>query len=59
MHARTAVADEKLGYLGSISLSPDSSTYDRGVGLILGDKRFVRKLQHQFEVDFNSKSQAY
>lgn len=59
MHARTAVADGTLAYLGSISLSPDSTSYDREVGLILGDKHFVRKLQNQFEMDFNSKSQVY
>ena len=33
MHARTAVADGKLAYLGSISLSPNSTTYNRGVGI--------------------------
>jgi phosphatidylserine/phosphatidylglycerophosphate/cardiolipin synthase-like enzyme len=59
MHARTAVADGRLAYLGSISLSPDSSTYNREVGLILDDTRVVRTLQNQFEIDFNSKSHAY
>jgi cardiolipin synthase len=59
MHARTAVADGTRAYLGSISLSPDSATYNREVGLILDDARFVRTLQNQFEIDFNSKSQAY
>ena len=59
MHARSAVADGKLAYLGSISLSPVSTTYNREVGLILGEEHFVRKLQGQFEIDFNSKSQAY
>ncbi len=59
MHARTAVADGQLAYLGSISLSPDSTTYNRGVGLILGDKHVVEKLQNQFEIDFNSKSHVY
>jgi phosphatidylserine/phosphatidylglycerophosphate/cardiolipin synthase-like enzyme len=59
MHARTAVADGKLAYLGSISLSPDSATYNREVGLILDDTRFVRRLENQFEIDFNSKSHVY
>ena len=59
MHARTAVADGTRAYLGSISLSPDSPTYNREVGLILDDTRVVRKLQNQFEIDFNSKSHAY
>lgn len=56
MHARTAVADGKIAYLGSISLSPDSSTYNREVGLILDNKDFVKKLQNQFEIDFIKKS---
>jgi cardiolipin synthase A/B len=59
MHARTAVADGKRAYLGSISLSPDSTTYNREVGVILDDTHFVRTLQNQFEIDFNSKSQVY
>jgi phosphatidylserine/phosphatidylglycerophosphate/cardiolipin synthase-like enzyme len=59
MHARTAVADGTRAYLGSISLSPDSPTYNREVGLILDDTHFVRTLQNQFEMDFKSKSQAY
>ncbi len=59
MHARTAVADGRRAYLGSISLSPDSTTYNREVGLILGDKHVVERLQDQFEIDFNSKSQPY
>jgi cardiolipin synthase A/B len=59
MHARTAVADGRLAYLGSVSLSPLSTTYNRDVGLILADRQFVRKLLDQFEIDFSSKSQAY
>jgi len=59
MHARTAVADGARAYLGSISLSPDSPTYNREVGLILDEKHFVRTLQNQFEIDFNSKSHVY
>jgi phosphatidylserine/phosphatidylglycerophosphate/cardiolipin synthase-like enzyme len=59
MHARTAVVDGRRGYLGSISLSPDSATYNRGVGLILDEPRFVDRLQDQFEIDFTSKTHAY
>ena len=59
MHARTAVADGTRAYLGSISLSPDSPTYNREVGLILDDTHFVRTLQNQFEMDFKSKSHPY
>lgn len=56
MHARTAVADGKVAYLGSISLSPDSITFNREVGIILNDKGFVHKLKKQFEIDFRWKS---
>jgi phosphatidylserine/phosphatidylglycerophosphate/cardiolipin synthase-like enzyme len=59
MHARTAVADGRLAYLGSISLAPDSTTYNREVGLILSDRHVVKKLQNQFEIDFDSKSHVY
>jgi phosphatidylserine/phosphatidylglycerophosphate/cardiolipin synthase-like enzyme len=53
------VADGARAYLGSISLSPDSPSYNREVGLILDENHFVRTLQNQFEMDFNSKSHAY
>jgi cardiolipin synthase len=59
MHARTAVADGKLAYLGSISLSPNSSTYNRGAGIILKKKHVVDKLQKQFEIDYYSKSHKF
>ncbi len=59
MHARTAVADGELAYLGSISLSPNSSTFNRGVGIILNNKHVVDKLQRQFEIDYNTKSHKY
>jgi len=59
MHARTAVVDGKLAYLGSISLSPNSTTYNRGVGIILKNKHIVDKLQRQFKIDYDSKSREY
>ena len=59
MHARTAVADGKRAYLGSISLSADSTTLNREVGLMLDNTHLVEKLRNQFEIDFSSKSQPY
>lgn len=59
MHARMAVADRKIGYMGSISLSPDSITFNREVGLILDQFHFVHTLERQFDIDFLSKSQAF
>jgi len=58
MHARSAVADRKVAYLGSISLSPDSATRNRGVGLIVRDAAVVKKLQRRFDADFAEKSIA-
>lgn len=59
MHARTAVADRKIAYLGSISLSPDSITFNREVGLILDKFSLVHTLERQFNIDFATKSHAY
>lgn len=59
MHARMAVADRRIAYMGSISLSPDSITFNREVGLILDKLHFVRTLQKQFDIDFLSKSKTY
>jgi phosphatidylserine/phosphatidylglycerophosphate/cardiolipin synthase-like enzyme len=56
MHARSAIVDRKSAYLGSISLSPDSATRNRGAGLILKDAGVVAKLQRRFDGDFEGKS---
>jgi phosphatidylserine/phosphatidylglycerophosphate/cardiolipin synthase-like enzyme len=59
MHARTAIVDKKIGYLGSISLSPNSITFNREAGLYLNTKHFVDKLHAHFENDFLNKSTLY
>lgn len=59
MHARMAVADKKIAYMGSLSLSPNSITFNREVGLILDEYNFVRTLKRQFDIDFLTKSQVY
>jgi len=56
MHARSAMVDRRVAYLGSISLSPDSATRNRGAGLILRDASVVEKLQRRFDGDFEGKS---
>jgi len=56
MHARMAVSDQAVGYLGSISFSPNSITFNREVGLILDSYEFVHTLQKQFDIDFTTKS---
>ncbi len=59
MHARTAVVDGKHAYLGSISLSPNSSTFNREVGRIFNDRCVVDKLQKQFNTDYHTKSYKF
>jgi phosphatidylserine/phosphatidylglycerophosphate/cardiolipin synthase-like enzyme len=58
MHARAAVVDGKIAYLGSISLSPDSSTVNREMGLILHQRAAVRKLGAQFDADYRSRTRS-
>jgi len=53
MHARAAVVDGgRLGYVGSISLSPDSATVNREFGMVLHRGRALRELRDRFEADF-------
>lgn len=59
MHARTAVADGKHAYLGSVSLSPQSSTFNREVGRIINNRHVVNKLQKQFNTDYHTKSYPF
>lgn len=63
MHARSAIVDGGKGgiYIGSISLSEDSITFNREVGLILkaaGAKLALRRLQDRFNLDWATKSQS-
>ncbi len=57
MHARMAIVDGERAYLGSVSLSPDSATANRGVGIILRTRSVVNQLQNQFDADFRARSQ--
>jgi cardiolipin synthase A/B len=59
MHARAAVVDGKISYLGSISLSPDSSTFNREMGLISQQPLLGRRLEMQFESDFRLRTKSY
>lgn len=59
MHARTAIADKRYCYIGSISLSPDSITFNREVGIILSKRHVLAKLRKQFNEDFFTKSFEY
>lgn len=59
MHARSAVVDGRVAFLGSVSLSPNSTTFNREVGLVLDHFRFVDRLRRQFELDFKLNSTPY
>ena len=56
MHARTAVRDGKALFLGSISYSVNSTTFNREVGLILKGREAVRRVRDRFELDWRNKS---
>jgi len=59
MHARADVVDGEIGYLGSDSLSPDSITFNREMGLILHDPDLVQQLQTQFESDYTTLTKKF
>jgi cardiolipin synthase A/B len=59
MHARAAVVDGKISYLGSISLSPNSITFNREMGLISNQPLLLRRLEAQFESDFRFRTKSY
>jgi cardiolipin synthase A/B len=59
MRARAAVVDGKISYLGSISLSPDSITFNREMGLISKQPLLVHALEAQFESDYRLRTQPF
>jgi phosphatidylserine/phosphatidylglycerophosphate/cardiolipin synthase-like enzyme len=59
MHARAAVVDGQIGYLGSLSLSPNSTTYNREMGLVLREQGLVQQLQAQFDSDYQSLTKKF
>ena len=59
MHARAAVVDGTLAYLGSISLSPDSITFNREMGLISHQPFLVQALEAQFESDYHLRTKRF
>jgi len=59
LHARAAIVDGREAYLGSISLSPDSITFNREAGLFLADPAAKRQLSEQFELDFHQATRPY
>jgi phosphatidylserine/phosphatidylglycerophosphate/cardiolipin synthase-like enzyme len=52
MHARAAIADGCTVFLGSISLSPNSTRANREVGFISRSAALSRSLADQFNEDY-------
>ena len=59
MHARAAVADGALAYLGSISLSADAIAFNREMGRFLRERALVQKLQAKFESDYHTHTRKF
>ena len=59
MHARAAVVDGAIVYLGSISLAPDSATVNREVGLVSRSPKLARAVAEQFAADFGSRTNPF
>ena len=58
MHARAAVVDGEVAYLGSISLSPDALAFNREMGTIIREAAVVHRLAAQFESDFRLRTRG-
>lgn len=50
---------KQVVYLGSISFSPDSTTVNREVGIIIKKQSVARQVQATFDLDFATKSIPY
>lgn len=59
MHARAAVVDGEIAYLGSISLSPNSITFNREMGLLSRQPFFVQALEAQFQSDYQLRTKKF
>lgn len=59
MHARAAVVDGEVAYLGSISLSPNSMTFNREMGLLSRQPFFVQALEAQFQSDYQLRTKKF
>jgi phosphatidylserine/phosphatidylglycerophosphate/cardiolipin synthase-like enzyme len=59
MHARAAIVDSRIAYLGSISLSPDSITFNREMGLIFRHPFLVGALESQFRSDYRLRTSKF
>jgi phosphatidylserine/phosphatidylglycerophosphate/cardiolipin synthase-like enzyme len=54
MHAKTMVVDGRTAYLGSIDLETTEASQDRELGIVFREPIPVRRLNAQFQRDWNS-----
>ncbi len=59
MHARSMLVDRSRLYVGSISLSPNSSTFNREVGILIYDQASLDAYRARFERDYSSSSKSF
>ena len=59
MHARAAIVDGRIAFLGSISLSPNSITFNREMGLIFRNPLLVASLEAQFRSDYRLRTSKF
>lgn len=59
MHARAAIVDGEVAYLGSVSLGLDSIAANREAGFFMRRKQDVRRLGTQFESDYQLRSKPF
>ncbi len=56
MHAKTMIVNGRIADLGSIDLQTDSTSTDRGLGIILRQPRFLARMNRQFRSDWAASS---
>ncbi|MCF7795787.1 hypothetical protein K9M42_01730 [Patescibacteria group bacterium] len=53
-HSKVIIVDRKILYTGSVNFSMQSMDQNREVGIILKDKKFIKKIVNIFEKDWNN-----
>lgn len=53
-HSKVIIVDKKILYIGSINFSMQSMDQNREVGIILKEKKFIKKIEDIFEKDWNN-----
>ncbi|MCF7906347.1 hypothetical protein K9L04_00250 [Patescibacteria group bacterium] len=53
-HSKVIIVDKKILYIGSINFSMQSMDQNREVGIILKEKKFIKRIEDIFEKDWNN-----